>query len=87
MSNLLRFHAADMKFMPVCATLGPVNTSGKFLEGPLDVTAKAKRGCRDDPFREHVNADVVWAWFDAPRATTLHLGRLRAGAAHACGAF
>jgi hypothetical protein len=67
--------------------LGRVDASGKFLEGPIDVTAKAKWGRRDDPFRAHTNGDVVWAWFDTPSATTMHFARLRSGGTATCAAF
>lgn len=59
--------------------LARVDPSGAFLEGPEDITGIASWGRRDDPFRVHANADVVWAWFDDPGATTLHVARLRSG--------
>jgi hypothetical protein len=67
--------------------LGRVDAQGKFLEGPVDVTATARWGRRDDPFRAHYDADVVWGWFDAAGATTLHFARLRSGGTYACAAF
>jgi hypothetical protein len=67
--------------------LGRVDAAGKFLEMPADVTAKAKWGERDDPFRQHVNKDVVWAWFDAAGSTTLKFARLKSGATGTCAAF
>jgi hypothetical protein len=60
------------------ARLGP---EGNVLEGPVDVTSKAKWGERDDPFRTTKNGDVVWAWFDAAGSTTLHVARVGGGAA------
>jgi hypothetical protein len=60
--------------------LGRVNATGMFLEGPLDATAKAKWGRRDDPMREHVNGDIVWSWFDKSAATVLHFARIHSGA-------
>jgi len=67
--------------------LGRVNASGTFLEGPVEVTATAKWGRRDDPFRTHVNGDVVWAWFDASASTTLRFARLKSGNTAQCAAF
>jgi hypothetical protein len=67
--------------------LARVDGAGAFLEQPSDVTAKAKWGQRDDPFRAHVNGDIVWAWADAANATTLKLARLRSGATAQCAQF
>ena len=67
--------------------LSRVSAAGAFLEGPIDVTAKAKWGQRDDPFRQHMNKDIVWAWFDAAGATTLRFARLRSGASAECESF
>jgi hypothetical protein len=67
--------------------MGRLSASGTFVEGPVDVTAKAKWGRRDDPFRPHVNGDVVWAWFDSSGSTTLKLGRVRSGSTAQCAAF
>jgi hypothetical protein len=64
-----------------------VDAAGAFLEQPLDVSAKARWGQRDDPFRTHVNGDIVWAWFDAAGATTLHVARLSSGGTATCAAF
>jgi len=72
---------------PYVYRLGRVDATGKLLEGPLDVTAKAKWGRRDDPFRAHGNGDVVWAWFDAASSTTMHFARLRSGGSATCTAF
>jgi hypothetical protein len=67
--------------------LARVNVTGTFIEGPIDVTASAKWGRRDDPFRTHVNGDVVWAWFDAAASTTLRFARVKSGNVAACAAF
>jgi hypothetical protein len=67
--------------------LARVGAAGDFLEGPTDVAAKARWGQRDDPFRVHANHDVVWGWFDAAGATTLHFARLRSGGTATCAAF
>lgn len=67
--------------------LARVDADGAFLEGPIDVTAQAGWGRRDDPFRQHTNQDVVWAWFDDAGSTTLNFARLRSGGEAACAAF
>jgi hypothetical protein len=67
--------------------LARVDAAGAFLEMPVDVSAKARWGQRDDPFRAHLNKDVVWAWFDAAGATTFHFARLRAGGTATCAGF
>ncbi len=67
--------------------LGRVNAAGSFIEGPIDVTASAKWGRRDDPFRTHVNGDIVWAWFDAAASTTLRFARLRSGGTAQCASY
>ena len=67
--------------------LARVDASGAFLEGPVDVTSKAKWGRRDDPFRAHMNADIVWAWFDSGGSTTMHFTRLRSGGSAQCASF
>ena len=67
--------------------LGRISATGAFIEAPVDVAAKARWGQRDDPFRVHANRDVVWAWFDAANATTLHVARLRSGGSAQCAAF
>jgi hypothetical protein len=67
--------------------LSRIDAKGAVLEGPLDVTAKARWGRRDDPLRAHVNGDVVWAWFDAAGATTMHFARLRSGGSVHCASF
>jgi hypothetical protein len=67
--------------------LGRLSAAGTFIEGPVDVTAKAKWGRRDDPFRAHVNGDVVWAYFDSSGSTTLKLGRVKSGGTAQCASF
>jgi hypothetical protein len=67
--------------------LARVDPSGKFLEQPSDITSKAKWGQRDDPFRAHVNGDIVWSWADSANAMTLKLARLRSGNTAQCAAF
>jgi hypothetical protein len=67
--------------------LGRFDPAGSVLEAPTDVSAKAKWGQRDDPFRQHFNKDIVWAWFEAAGSTTLKFARLRSGAAYTCAAF
>ncbi|HEY3497433.1 MAG TPA: hypothetical protein VGK73_22205 [Polyangiaceae bacterium] len=64
--------------------LAVVDAAGAILEAPLDVTATARWGRRDDPFRKHHDGDVVWAWFDEPGSTTLNFTRVDAGVAYAC---
>ena len=64
--------------------LARIDAAGNFLEGPTDVAPRARWGQRDDPFRVHANGDVVWAWFDAAGATTLHVARLRSGTPGQC---
>jgi hypothetical protein len=59
--------------------LGRVDAAGAFIEGPIDATASAQWGRRDDPFRAHANGDAIWAWFDAPGSTTLHVARVQSG--------
>lgn len=67
--------------------LARIDRTGTFLEGPIDVTAHAKWGRRDDPFRANAYGDVMWAWFDGAGDTTLHVARLAAGAAPTCASF
>jgi len=67
--------------------LALVDGAGAFIAQPIDVGTRAKWGERDDPFREHHNGDVVWAWFDAARSTTLHFARLSSGVSRECAAF
>lgn len=63
--------------------LARIDAAGTVLEGPIDVSATAQWGRRDDPFRPLADGDVAWSWFDAPGSTTLRMARLDAGAA--CG--
>jgi hypothetical protein len=72
---------------PSTYKLSRVDPAGKFVEQPMDVSAKAHWGERDDPFRVHMNGDVVWAWFDAAGATTLHFSRLSSGSTATCASF
>jgi hypothetical protein len=72
---------------PYVYKLSRVDAAGKSLEGPIDVTAKAKWGRRDDPFRAHGNGDIVWAWFDTASSTTLRFARLRSGGTATCATF
>jgi hypothetical protein len=64
--------------------LALLDPNGAFLEAPFDVTAQAKWGRRDDPFRQHVGGDVVWAWFDSAGSKTLRFARVDSGAAATC---
>ncbi len=63
--------------------LARVSAAGAFVEGPTPITT-AKWVERDDPFREHGNGDIVWAWFDAAGSTTLKFARLRSGSTASC---
>jgi hypothetical protein len=65
--------------------LARVDAGGAFLEGP--VASIAAWGERDDPFRQHYDKDIVWAWFDDEGATTFHFARVRAGGTYECVAF
>jgi hypothetical protein len=67
--------------------LARVDTGGNFLEGPVDVSAMARWGRRDNPMRAHVNGDVVWAWFDDAGSTTLHFARLNSNNPATCSSF
>ncbi len=67
-------------------TLARVSAAGAFLENPVTIPT-AKWGQRDDPFRDHVSGDIVWAWFDAPGSTTLNFARLRSGGTATCATF
>jgi hypothetical protein len=64
--------------------LALVDGAGTFVEGPIDVSSTVKWGRRDDPFRQHYDGDVVWAWFEESGSTTLHLGRVDSGLAATC---
>lgn len=67
--------------MPRAYKLARVSAAGALLEPPIDVTGRVAWGERDDPFREHHNHDVVWAWFEAAGATTFRLARIRSSRA------
>ncbi|OQB11903.1 MAG: hypothetical protein BWY17_03457 [Deltaproteobacteria bacterium ADurb.Bin207] len=67
--------------------LARVDASGAFLEGPTDITSLARWGRRDDPMRVHIGGDVVWAWFESPGSTQLHLARLVSGNTPTCASF
>jgi hypothetical protein len=69
---------------PATYRLARIDASGTVLEGPVDASAVAAWGRRDDPFREHGDADVVWSWFDTPGSTTLHMARIDAGIPSDC---
>lgn len=64
-----------------------VDAQGGVLEGPVALAGAAAWGRRDDPFRQHVNKDVVWAWFDEGGSTTLKFARLRSGQSATCATF
>ncbi|HEX5059098.1 MAG TPA: hypothetical protein VFV99_07045 [Kofleriaceae bacterium] len=64
-------------------SLARVSATGNFLEGPTTITT-AKWGERDDPFRDHLNGDIVWAWFDSAGSTTLKFARVRSGGTATC---
>jgi hypothetical protein len=67
--------------------LALVDASGAFVGAPEDVSAKAQWGKRADPFRRHVNDDIVWAWFNNPGDTTLHFARIDSGGDATCSNF
>jgi len=48
------------------------------------ITTTAKWGERDDPFREHLNQDIVWAWFDSAGAQSFNFARLSSGRTAQC---
>jgi hypothetical protein len=64
-----------------------VDADGNVLEGPMPLAGAARWGRRDDPFRQHVNKDIVWAWFDEGGSTTLRIARLSSGASATCATF
>ncbi len=64
--------------------LAVVDGAGASLAAAIDVSAKAKWGERDDPFREHLNHDIVWAWFDSAGAASFHFARLASGGTATC---
>ena len=67
--------------------LARVDASGTILEGPVDVSDLVQWGRRDDPMRQHFNADIVWAWFDQPQSTTLNFARVQSGGTYECVQF
>lgn len=48
------------------------------------LTTTAKWGERDDPFREHIDQDIVWAWFDMAGAQSFNFARLSSGRSAQC---
>jgi hypothetical protein len=64
--------------------LGIVDPAGAFVEAAVDVTATVKWGRRDDPFRQHFDGDVVWAYFDQQGSTMLNIARVESGVTYAC---
>ena len=64
--------------------LAVVDGAGTTIAAPIDVSAKAKWGERDDPFREHLNHDIVWAWFDSAGATSFSFARITSGRTATC---
>ena len=64
--------------------LGVYDGAGSQLVAPIDVSAQAKWGERDDPFREHLNHDIVWAWFANAGATSFSFARLSSGRTATC---
>jgi hypothetical protein len=72
---------------PYTYRLGRVSAQGAWLEGPVDVSAVAQWGRRDDPFRAHTNDDIIWSWFDAPGSATLRFARVRSGNTATCNGF
>jgi hypothetical protein len=64
--------------------LAIVDAAGAFIDAPIDVTASVQWGRRDDPFRQHHDGDVIWAWFDQPGSTTLNIARVESGVAYTC---
>jgi hypothetical protein len=67
--------------------LATLDAAGSFREQPLSVSPRARWGERDDPFRTHFNGDVVWAWFEAARSTTLRFARLKSGGTVECAGY
>jgi hypothetical protein len=61
--------------------LALVDGAGAVVEAAIDVSAAVHWGRRDDPFRQHFDGDVVWAWFEEAGSTTLNVGRVDAGLA------
>jgi hypothetical protein len=67
--------------------LAIVSPTGAFLASPVDLAGAAAWGERDDPFRVHGNADIVWAWFDAAGATSFRFARISSGRTATCATF
>ena len=65
--------------------LARVTAAGAFIEGP--VTMGARWGERDNPFRDHLNGDIVWSWFDAAGGTSFHFARVHSGGTATCAAL
>lgn len=59
--------------------LALLDSAGAFVEAPQNIANQAQWGRRDDPFRQHVNGDVVWAWFKNPGDSELQFARLKSG--------
>lgn len=72
-----------------CAShkLARLDAEGTLLEGPVGVSEQVRWGRRDGPFRQHLNRDVVWGWFDAAGSTTLRVARVVSGATASGAAF
>jgi hypothetical protein len=64
-----------------------VDANGANVDGDYDITAIAQWGSRDDPFRQHFNGDIVWAWFDAAGDSVLHFARVDSRGSYACQTF
>ncbi len=64
--------------------LAIVSPTGAYLASPVDLGGAAAWGERDDPFRVHLNGDIVWAWFDQAGSTMLKLARIRSGRTATC---
>ncbi len=64
--------------------LAIVSPTGAYLASPVDLAGAAAWGERDDPFRVHLNGDIVWAWFDQAGSTMLKLARIRSGRTATC---
>ena len=62
-------------------------SDGEIEEGPVDISAIARWGRRDDPFRNHTDGDVVWSAFESAGSKTLKLARIDSGQAPTCLSF
>jgi hypothetical protein len=65
-------------------SLQRVSATGAPIGSVVDVSSIASWGDRDDPFREHLNHDIVWSWFDAAGATSFKLARISSGRTATC---